>query len=53
MAESVIDGLVLEENDGDQVILTDIDQLAVAETGNFDVIKFLKRSKSYFKLVRK
>ena len=51
MNESEIDGIVLEEQTGDQAILTDIEQIDTSQYSSFSVSKLFKRGKSYFKLV--
>jgi len=51
MNESEIDGIVLEEQAGDQAILTDIEQIDTSQYSSFSVSKLFKRGKSYFKLV--
>eukprot|EP00092_Neocalanus_flemingeri_P029509 GFUD01032042.1.p1 GENE.GFUD01032042.1~~GFUD01032042.1.p1 ORF type:complete len:673 (+),score=157.51 GFUD01032042.1:250-2019(+) len=50
MSEAVIDGIVLQEASGEQVILTDITQIEVTDTTSFVITKIVRRGKSYFKL---
>ena len=51
MEEPSIDGIVLVEEDGGQVILTEIDELLESEHSQYLVSKLVKRGKSYYKLV--
>ena len=52
-----IEGIVIEEENGDKVILSEIDQLDMSDscvdTPSFVVSKIVKQYKSYLKLVNK
>ena len=52
-----IEGIVIEEENGDKVILSEIDQLDMSDsrvdTPSFVVSKIVKQNKSYLKLVNK
>ena len=44
-----IDGIVLVEEDGGQVILTEIDQILESDHSRYAVSKLVKRGKSSYK----
>ena len=49
---SVITGIVLEEASGEQILVTQVDQIDVEGCPNYIVKKLVKRGKQYFSVIR-
>ena len=52
MEETTIDGVIVMDEDGEVVLLTNIEELLEGSTEKFKVTMVEKRGKKYFKLVK-